>query len=177
MVISLAAGKHAPAHPRSHATVTPPQTQIGTYTTLPALQAFSCYAAVSILAVYCYQCTFFVACLALDARRERRKRAGAPGFACAGTCAGDGAADEVMAAAEEGSGPRTSVGDKPHLDPASAPIPVRAGGLRWRRKPPRRGFACKNTKPPRHPRHIQPTTPGCADGRRELVRPDARRLR
>jgi hypothetical protein len=33
---------------------------------IPALMSFSLYAAVGILAIYFFQCTFFVACMAID---------------------------------------------------------------------------------------------------------------
>ena len=44
----------------------------GTFTTLGGLRDFSIYAAVGILFDFLYQITFFLAFLALDARRERR---------------------------------------------------------------------------------------------------------
>jgi len=59
---------------------------MGLYTRLPALRAFSAYAAMAIFFDFAYQVTFFVAFLVLDARREERYRDGWPryGVKCCG---------------------------------------------------------------------------------------------
>jgi len=49
---------------------------IGSSTVLPALRSFCLWCGVGILAVYLYQVTLFVACLALDCRRLRSQRNG-----------------------------------------------------------------------------------------------------
>lgn len=46
----------------------------GAITDLPALESFGIYAALCILFVFVFQCTFFVACVALDSRREQARR-------------------------------------------------------------------------------------------------------
>lgn len=57
---------------------------VGTYTQLPALQAFSIFAFLGITFDFIYQVTFFAAFVVLDARREQRAINGAPmlGFQC-----------------------------------------------------------------------------------------------
>ncbi|CAD7701856.1 unnamed protein product [Ostreobium quekettii] len=57
---------------------------MGSYTELPALRAFSAYATLGIIFDFFYQVTFFLACLALDTKREKRAYNGAPrwGFQC-----------------------------------------------------------------------------------------------
>ncbi|KAG2425628.1 hypothetical protein HYH02_015000 [Chlamydomonas schloesseri] len=57
---------------------------VGTYTSLEALLSFSVYASIGVLMVFIFQVTAFPAFLALDARRELRKRLGAGG--CGGCC-------------------------------------------------------------------------------------------
>ncbi|XP_055956287.1 patched domain-containing protein 3 [Patella vulgata] len=47
---------------------------IGASTVIPALSAFCIYAALGIFALYILQSTFFVACLAIDARRRQAHR-------------------------------------------------------------------------------------------------------
>jgi len=47
---------------------------IGGSTVLPALRMFCLFASVGIAAIYFFQCTFFVACLALDQRRVESYR-------------------------------------------------------------------------------------------------------
>jgi predicted RND superfamily exporter protein len=46
----------------------------GMFSSLPALQAFSAYAALAIGIDYVFQCTFVVACMAIDMRRQRANR-------------------------------------------------------------------------------------------------------
>ena len=41
---------------------------------MPALQSFCIYAAIGILSVFLYTITFFVACLAIDAKRQEQRR-------------------------------------------------------------------------------------------------------
>eukprot|EP01026_Neomeris_dumetosa_P062917 TRINITY_DN5965_c0_g1_i1.p1 TRINITY_DN5965_c0_g1~~TRINITY_DN5965_c0_g1_i1.p1 ORF type:complete len:894 (+),score=109.62 TRINITY_DN5965_c0_g1_i1:70-2751(+) len=53
---------------------------IGRWTTLPALAAFSGYAALGVLFTFFYQAVFFAAILALEARREDRAKLGAKRF-------------------------------------------------------------------------------------------------
>ena len=47
---------------------------IGGTTVLPALKSFCLYASVGIVAIYVFQCTFFVACMSIDQRRIEVKR-------------------------------------------------------------------------------------------------------
>lgn len=47
---------------------------IGGTTILPALSSFCIYASVGIVAIYFFQCTFFVACMSLDIRRLEANR-------------------------------------------------------------------------------------------------------
>ena len=49
---------------------------IGGTTLLPALQSFCLYASVGIVAIYWFQCTFFVAWMSLDQRRIEQRRNG-----------------------------------------------------------------------------------------------------
>ncbi|KAG2500556.1 hypothetical protein HYH03_001327 [Edaphochlamys debaryana] len=71
---------------------------VGAYTNLEALLSFSIYASVGTLCVFILQVTVFPAFLALDARRELRKRlskGGCCGCAAPGPCAKDPAAEEL----------------------------------------------------------------------------------
>ncbi len=62
---------------------------ISSTSSLPALSSFAIYAAFSILALYIFQCLVFTACLALDERRVRAKRADVfPCFKVNGNCCG-----------------------------------------------------------------------------------------
>jgi len=49
---------------------------IGGSTVLPALRMFCLFASVGIVAIYFFQCTFFVACMSLDQRRAESARNG-----------------------------------------------------------------------------------------------------
>ena len=49
---------------------------IGGTTVLPALQSFCLYASVGIVAIYFFQCTFFVAWMSIDQRRIEQNRNG-----------------------------------------------------------------------------------------------------
>ena len=49
---------------------------VGGTTILPGLRSFCLFASVGIVAIYFFQCTFFLACLSLDQRRIEAKRNG-----------------------------------------------------------------------------------------------------
>ncbi|KAG2500557.1 hypothetical protein HYH03_001328 [Edaphochlamys debaryana] len=71
---------------------------VGIFTDLEALRSFAIYATVGMLCVFALQVTVFPAFLALDARRELRKRlskGGCCGCAAPGPCCTDPAADEL----------------------------------------------------------------------------------
>lgn len=91
---------------------------IGAWTSLPALQHFSVFAALAILFVFLYHITLFAAALTLDAHRERAARTGA---SCCGSCSACCCGACRAQPDEEAAAPVNGLGLPPDVLPTTAP--------------------------------------------------------